>query len=461
MTPLEAFGEHLGARTVELLDRYGVPGAGVALIAGGEPVWSGAYGWADADRATPMTLAAIDQVGSISKSVTAWGVMVLVERGLVGLDDPVIQHVGDWAFPDSGVAPDAVTIRQLLNHTSGLALGTIGPGYAPGGEVPSLRESLTAEVELRREPGSFEYSNVGFNLLELVIEEVTGEDFATFMHREVLAPLGMERATFTWSDDLAAEVPLGYDLNGGPVLPYVYPEKASGGLFASVDDIARFVAAGVTGSAPPGRDVLRPESVQLLHAPQADVAGIFRVVAPSYGFGHFVETLAGGETAVWHGGQGHGWMTHFHAIPGTGDGIVILTNSQRSWPFIAEILAEWGNWHGAGPVGMTNISRATTALRVALMAATLLLIWQMVRLGHGLVTGRRRFGGWPRPARLAIARVAGALTIFGTLWWAGAQDYLFVSTVFPTNTAWLAATLGAAGAVLLASAVWPARPASG
>lgn len=459
--PVESFGAHLDVRVTELLERYEVPGASVAVIKDGVPVWSGAYGWADVDGGRPMTLSAVDHVGSITKSVTAWGVMVLVERGVIGLDDPVTRHLTNWTFPESGASPDKITIRQLLNHTSGLPLGTIGTHYPPGSDhLPSLRENLSAEAQVHREPGSaFEYSNVGFNLLELLIEEVTGDTFSDYMVRHVLGPLGMDRATFTWSEQLEAAIPLGYDLEQNPVSPYVYPEKGSGGLFAGLDDIARFVAAGLPGPEPPGRHVLAPETVALMYEPGAGIGGIYRLVAPAYGLGYFAETLPGGEPAVWHGGQGHGWMTHFHALPETGAGIVVLTNSQRSWPFIAEILTDWAEWNGAGAVGMTNILRATTALQAVLAIAGTLLLWQSVRIGLGVWSGRRRV--WLRPLSwFQIAQLGSALAIGGLLEWAVRQDYLFVASVFPTNTAWLAVTLIWAIAVLVASAVWAVEPES-
>ncbi len=81
------------------------------------------------------------------------------------------------------------------------------------------------------------------------------------------------------------------------------------------------------------------------------IPGLFGFAADAYGFRHFIETLPDRRRAVWHGGQGHGWMTHFHAIPESGDGIVILTNSQRSWPFMSRV-----------PTGRDGAARARTLI---------------------------------------------------------------------------------------------------
>src|SRR5690606_26332007 len=118
----------------------------------------------------------------------------------------------------------------------------------------------------------------------------------------------------------------GYDLRGAPVPPYVYPVRASGGLLATVDDVARFVAASMTTPGARTSPVLAIESVHQLHVPRVRIAGLYWFVADAYGAGHFTEELRDGRLAVWHGGQGHGWMSHFHAVPEAGDGIVILTN---------------------------------------------------------------------------------------------------------------------------------------
>ena len=96
---LDAFTEYLDGRIPQLLNQYDVPGVGIALVRDGELVWSGVYGYADLEHERPMTIDAICRAESISKSITAWGVMRLVEQGLVGLDDPVQQYLGTWALP--------------------------------------------------------------------------------------------------------------------------------------------------------------------------------------------------------------------------------------------------------------------------------------------------------------------------------------------------------------------------
>ena len=117
---LDAFSEYLDGRITRLMNQYGVPGVSMALVRDGELVWSAAYGYADFEHDRKMTVDAICRVESISKSVTAWGVIRLVEQGLVGLDAPVQQYLGNWELPESEYSEQNVTVRRLLSHSAGM-----------------------------------------------------------------------------------------------------------------------------------------------------------------------------------------------------------------------------------------------------------------------------------------------------------------------------------------------------
>ena len=382
-----------------------------------------------------MTVDAVCHVESISKPVTAWGVLNLVEKGVLELDVPVITYLKIWNLPESEYSEQDITIRRLLSHTAGFPLGPIGETseYDPQSQIPALRDYLNNEAQLIRQPGAgFLYSNVGFNLLELVVEKVTGRDFAEVMSDNVLKPLNMHRASFAWNADIHPFIPAGYELHGEPVEPYVYPYKASGGLFATVDDIARFVCAGMTGRYVSDNPVLEEASIRRLYTPEVEIPGLFGFVAEAYGLGHFIETLPNDQKAVWHGGQGHGWMTHFHSVPESGDGIVILTNSQRSWPFMALVLSDWATWSGFKTVKMGRITQATSVIKILIGLIMLLSLWLLCRLAAKLHREKQKFAplsGFRRVTR-AFQALCGLLLI-GILWWSVAQPYLFVSSIFP------------------------------
>src|SRR5512147_1645928 len=164
----------------QLMEQYKVPGVAVSLVQG-EAVWSKGYGLADKKQSVPVTADTVFQAASISKAVTSWGVMRLVENGQLELDAPVEQYLTRWHLPPSNYDPSGVTIRRLLSHSAGLSVGGY-PGLSPDLKLPSLEESLSGnnggagEVRIVLEPGTqFSYSGGGFTLLQLIIEEVTGE----------------------------------------------------------------------------------------------------------------------------------------------------------------------------------------------------------------------------------------------------------------------------------------------
>ncbi|HKL14301.1 MAG TPA: serine hydrolase domain-containing protein [Balneolaceae bacterium] len=433
------FQQHLGQRIPDLMDWYEVPGVSVALIKNGKISWSDAYGLADIENEVRMSPKTICRVESISKSVTARGVMKLVEKGEIKLDDPVYVHLKSWEFPESEVDFKKVTIRHLLSHSSGLTLGTIGLEYDPREEKPSLRESLSREVRFEREPRTvFSYSNVGYHLLELLIEDVTGRSFSEYMLNEILIPLKMENASFEWSEDFITPVPNGHNLNGDPVPVYVYSEKGAGGLFANVEDIATFVSSGMLDQYYSDTNVLKEKSIRELYNPLIEAAGIYSLVSENYGLGHFIETLPNGKQAVFSGGQGNGWMTHFHLVPETGDGIVILTNSSRSWPLISHILSDWAEWNGFGSLGMDLIAKATTGLWIVIGLILTVSFLQIVRMIRESIQGKRRFD-------LQIKNYSGvqylqltmALILIFVLIWSLTREYLLISSVFPGASPWL------------------------
>jgi CubicO group peptidase (beta-lactamase class C family) len=378
-----------------------------------------------ADPATGRRLRAdaLFRVESLSKPVTAWGAMRLAETGRLDLDAPADAYLTRWR-PPPGTPP--VTLRQLLSHTAGLGIGDFAARFAPGAARPSLAGQLEAEFATIAPPGArFAYSDTGYNLLELAIEDTADADFAALMRREVLAPLGMARATFDWP---GAPMPVGHDLAGRPVAPYVYPGRASGGLHATAADIARFAVAGMDGATQP---VLSHQAVAALHRPVTAVGGLFGAVADGYALGHFTETLSDGRRAVWHGG------------------IVILSNSQRAWPLFARVLRAWSGDLGASPVGMSRVLWAGIAARV--------IIVLLLALAALAVLARAR-GGRPGALRRGAAGALAAALIGGVLW-AARQDYLFLFSILPGLAAYLGAAMLVAGAGLLVYALW--RPGGG
>ena len=460
---LDEFIEYLTDRIPALISTYGIPGVSTVLIYDGEIVWFEAFGYSDLESGQKMTPQTYCRVQSISKPVTAWGVMRLVEEGKIALDDPIHQHLAGFRLPPSDFSGDRVSIRQLLSHTSGMAMGRLGLRYSPLEERPSLLESLSEDVHLQQEPGSsFHYSNAGFNLLELLIEDVTLTDFSEYMEEQILVPLSMRQSSFTWSEDFDPPVPFGHDLKGDRTEVYVYSERASGGLFASALDIGRFLTAGMDGSEVRGRGVLSPEAVDMLHTVEVEIGPPYGLAFDSYGLGHYIETLSDGKYAISHGGQGYGWMSHFHSVPATGDGIVILANSQRSWPFFSYVLSDWAAWRGFPSVGMGRIVLAKRILWGLIGFSLFALFTKLWGLTEELMRGDRSFAPLSRICPvLRLIQALIALSIAALLIYVADQDYLFISSVFPIASLWIFITLLAASVLLTLLSLLPHRGSAG
>ena len=139
---LDSFTGQLDREQQGWLATAQVPGAAVALVRDGQLAWAGGYGQADPARQVPVTADTVFQVGSISKPVTAWGVLRLVDKGLLDLDAPVETYLTRWHLPTSNYDADGVTIRRLLTHSAGLSQHGY-PGLSPTQPLPPLEFSLS------------------------------------------------------------------------------------------------------------------------------------------------------------------------------------------------------------------------------------------------------------------------------------------------------------------------------
>ena len=230
----DEFEDLLEANMPELLDEYGVPGSVVAMIGNGTVIWTNAYGVSDIEAGTAMRSDMVFEFGSCGKILTAWATMKLVERGAIDLDTPVNEYLDRFQIESTSYDANAVTVRRLLSHTSGLGIhGYVD--YSPRranlpDPVDSLRgahllegiaETLeSGELSLGRfglvqEPGSsYRYSGAGYGTLQVVIEDVTGEPFDTFVQREITDPLGAASIRWEWTPELEARSPTPYGEEG-------------------------------------------------------------------------------------------------------------------------------------------------------------------------------------------------------------------------------------------------------
>lgn len=177
--------------------REGEPGAAVLVIKGGKIVHKKGYGLADLENKTPIGLETAFDLASVSKQFTAMAIMMLVERGKLGYDDKLSKF-----FPELPPYAKAMSVRHLLNHTSGLP-DVLTPDMHRSGYQPASKDLvplLVGRTEAVFAPGDrFQYNNTGYVLLALIVEKASGKPFPLFMKENIFEPLGMSR-TQVWDE---------------------------------------------------------------------------------------------------------------------------------------------------------------------------------------------------------------------------------------------------------------------
>jgi CubicO group peptidase (beta-lactamase class C family) len=316
------------------------PGLAVALVHQGQLAWAKGYGLADRATRRPVTASTRFQAASLSKPVTAWGVLRLVEQGRIGLDEPVTGHLRRWRPPPSPFDADGITIRRLLSHTAGLSVHGY-TGQTPDRPLPPVTASLSGEaggsfpVELLEAPGRrWLYSGGGYSVLQLLIEDLTGRPFAEFMQTQVLGPLGMTASSFQWRRTAATAYP--HDAGGTPIPDFAFAEQAAAGLVTTAPDLARFVTAALPGphGEPPGRDVLSQAGVRLALSAAPATEG-------RWGLGYGLGLLPGGDLLAYHEGANRGWRAGLALLPDRQAGIVALANGDTGSTLIDAVVQQW------------------------------------------------------------------------------------------------------------------------
>lgn len=296
-----------------------VPGLTAAVAVDGRLVWSNAFGYADLEAKRPMTAASRFRIGSISKSLTAAGLMRLVEQGQIDLDAPMQKYLPDFPVKPEG----SVTTRLLAGHLAGIRHYHNGEPFLnrPFTDVRAGLK-LFADDPLVAPPGTkFSYSSFGWVLISAAMESAAHSDFLELMDADVFAPLGL---THTRPDRAGAVDPdrtkfyiagLEGKFTAAPTVDSSYI-WAGGGFLSTAEDLVRF------GSAMLSPGFLSEESRRLLFTEQKTVAG----EPVGYGIGWYVRKDSAGRMLYYHDGGSHGGTAVLFLRPETHAVAAILCN---------------------------------------------------------------------------------------------------------------------------------------
>lgn len=332
-------------------------------------------------RGKPVDRDTLFQVASLSKWLTAWGVLRLADEGKIDLDSPVSRYTKRWQLPDGPFDENEVTVRRLLSHTAGLTDGLGYGGFAPGRPPQSLVESLTRTVDASPgadgrvrvgiRPGEqWRYSGGGYALLQLLIEDVSGEPFNTYMTRHIFRPLGMNRSSFVISE-AETNVAESFNTMGKSEPLYRFAAPAAASLYTSAADLTLFIQAQKSGAnrEPAGRGILGAKMLAEMMQPNASQYG-----AEIWGLGVVLYAPDNrGSYIIGHDGSNTPAVNTTARIdPAIGSGIIVLETGQKA--MATRLGGEWVFWK-TGNVDLFDVLVAMSgAIRSFIGGAMLIIV---------------------------------------------------------------------------------------
>ena len=325
----------------QAMERWTVPGLTLGIWHDGQESLH-AYGLANLETGYPMRTDTILQIGSISKIFTTTLLMMLVDEGLVALDDPVSKHLPGFRLTTEGTQ-DVVKIANLVNHTSGI----YGDHFEDfGWDDDALARYVESMSELRQvyEPGTlWSYTNSAFNLAGRIIELKLGKTFEQAMKERVFEPLGMQRTFYFPHEAIAYPVSVGHTLvdpagdehEVARRWPIPRASGPAGSISSTVGDMLKFARFHMGDGTWEGKRLLSEESIRQMQEVYVEDAGL----ADAWGLGWMIN-FYDGEKAIGHGGATNGFNAQLVIVPARDFALVILTNSGRGAAAYNQI-SEW------------------------------------------------------------------------------------------------------------------------
>lgn len=321
----------------------------------------------------PVTENTLFPVASISKWVTSFGVLKLVEQGKIDLDKPVDEYLSRWHLPKSEYDNTKVTVRKLLSHSSGLVDDLGYGGFDIDQKVQTLEESLTKAsdapysegiAKVGYEPGTkYMYSGAAYTLLQLLIEEVSGTPFKEYMAKEVFEPLQMEQSTFALDEKPDLERAHIYKDDGATRTPRKFTALAAASLFTSTSDLSKFLIASVTSNNVLSADMIKKMSVSETFINNIGV----------YGLGpHLYSQNDSNSKIIGHDGSGNNALNTAARIDLVSkDGIIVLETGNHS--MASSIADEWIFWK-AGIADFVVMQRNKTYILTLLIIGFVIIV---------------------------------------------------------------------------------------
>jgi CubicO group peptidase (beta-lactamase class C family) len=318
----------------QLILKGEIPSLSVAVARDGKIIWEKGFGLANKEKNIPATNHTKYKLASISKQLTATGLMILVERGLIDLDKPVNDYLGKVKlYARIGDAEEA-TVRRVVNHTSGMPLHSQHFYKTESYQPPPMDETISRYGILVTVPGErFQYSNLGYGLIGYVISRTSGKSYADFMHEEVFVPLGMDRTSVYLGQGLEDGQAVTYAPDDSVVPPYLSDSPGATAIVSSAHDLIRFGMFHLKNNLPDQRAIITEATIDKMQIPSPETGPLeeWECAGSGYGIGWVISTTKDNLRAVRHDGGAVGVSTTLTLIPKENIAVVILSNTKTKW----------------------------------------------------------------------------------------------------------------------------------
>jgi CubicO group peptidase (beta-lactamase class C family) len=412
---LESFAE-VDAYVEEQMRRFNIPGASLAIVEGDQIVHLRGFGRAhpDGEPPTPQTPFFI---GSLTKSFTALAVMQLVEAGKIDLDAPVQRYLPWFRVADPqasaqtpALAPErsagaSVTVRHLLNQTSGLPMLLGMTNLADVDDRPDAAERQVralSTLKITRPVGSkFEYSNLNYNVLGLIVEAASGESYADYIRRHIFDPLEMRHSYTSKAEAQQDGLAMGHRFwFGVPVaarnLPIPRGSLSSGQLISSAKDMGHYLIAQLNDGRYGSAQILSSAGIDEMHQPAVEINEMGLSLG-HYGMG-WISDGTGESRIVSHSGIVPDFGGFMALVPEQKKGLVLLFNANHAMMKMTydEVGAGAAQLLAGQPLAPHRFGAAPWLMRGMLLIPLLQIVGVVITL---LLVGRWRANPALRPNR--------------------------------------------------------------
>lgn len=318
-----------------------VPSIAVAIARNGKIIWEEGFGLADCEKNVPATEHTPYALASISKPLTATALMILVERGLIDLDSPVNDYLGEVRIQAMvGDAAEA-TVRQVASHTAGLPLHSQHFYDDEPYEPPPMDETIRRYGKLVTAPGErYQYSNLGYGILSHVISRISCESgdrlhpYADFIREEMFVPLGMDHTSMHIGPGLEDGQAVKYTSEGVVVPPCDSDSPGASAIYSSAHDLVRFGMFHLKNDLSDQEAIISDAAIDEMQrsSPETGPMREWEHAGSGYGTGWFIGVTGSGLRVIQHSGGTVGVSTVLALVPEENLAVAVLSNTDSQWP---------------------------------------------------------------------------------------------------------------------------------